>query len=282
MPEPHDSASNTVERNGPSPDGGQIGALVMALAVAGAVALFSSDAPIGVPGYGPGAAIAREPTALAATGSGGSARPGAATGGNVEADMGAAATGSGDTPSRAAVRPLTAAALLAGTETAAATAVTGTVSVTAIDTAAVADVTATPPVTATRASDAAWAQLNSLAPLPPPSSPDLPLGLAADQPPFFSLARPFGTGLEDRASRYYPYGTTGGGEYLLHHGVDIGNPIGTPVLVVADGIVEYAGSDDRASDVMWGPQPDFYGQLEVVRHDNLPRVEGQANSTLYG
>jgi murein DD-endopeptidase MepM/ murein hydrolase activator NlpD len=96
--------------------------------------------------------------------------------------------------------------------------------------------------------------------------------------PFFSYRRPFSTRHAIEASRYYPYGTTGlGDEYLLHHGIDIGNPMGAEVLAVADGLVEYAGDDVSR---LWGPQADFYGNLVVLRHADL--VEGQPLYSLYG
>jgi len=67
-----------------------------------------------------------------------------------------------------------------------------------------------------------------------------------------------------QASRFYPYGTTASGRYFLHHGVDMGNPIGTAVLAVASGTVIVAGSDQAR---VYGLKPDFYGQLVVVRLD---------------
>ncbi len=102
-------------------------------------------------------------------------------------------------------------------------------------------------------------------------------GVVYPQPPYFSLPRPFSSPHEVRASSYYPFGTTAGGNYLMHHGVDIGNPIGTPVLAIAKGIVAYAGSD---KDDKWGLFPDFYGNLVVVRHE-LEIADGQLHS-LYG
>ncbi len=97
-------------------------------------------------------------------------------------------------------------------------------------------------------------------------------GLMTPMPPFLTLRRPFDPPSEDRPSRTYPYGTTGGGAYLLHHGVDIGNPLGTTVVAVADGEVVYAGADEE---VAWGPEPDFYGLLVVLKH------ELSATDTLY-
>lgn len=106
--------------------------------------------------------------------------------------------------------------------------------------------------------------------------------LAGDGPilasaPFFSWRRPFDNGLEILPSRYYPYGTTANGQYLLHHGVDIGNPMGSPVLAVADGTVIYAGSDER---VRWGPETSFYGRLVVIEHPRA--LAGRSLYTLYG
>lgn len=80
-----------------------------------------------------------------------------------------------------------------------------------------------------------------------------------------------------QASRFYPYGTTAGGRYFLHHGVDLGNPSGTPVLAVASGTVIVAGSDQVE---VYGLKPDFYGQLVVVQLDR--ELHGQPVFVLYG
>ncbi len=96
------------------------------------------------------------------------------------------------------------------------------------------------------------------------ATPTVPAnGLVKPGPPFLAFRRPFDPPHEDRPSRSYPYGTTGGGAYLLHHGVDIGNPTGTLVLAAGDGRVVYAGSD---AEITWGPEPDFYGLLVVLEH----------------
>jgi murein DD-endopeptidase MepM/ murein hydrolase activator NlpD len=91
------------------------------------------------------------------------------------------------------------------------------------------------------------------------------------------LARPFSPEHDIFPSSYYPYGTTAGGQYLLHHGVDIGNPTGTPVWAIASGRVVYAGSD---FDEPWGPYTDFYGNLVVIRHD--VQLNGAPVHSLYG
>jgi len=91
------------------------------------------------------------------------------------------------------------------------------------------------------------------------------------------LARPFLPEANDWASPHYPYGSTADGEYLVHHGVDFGNPERTPVLAAGAGTVFYAGDDKEA---LFGPQPNFYGQLVIVTMDE--RYHGQPVFTLYG
>lgn len=80
-----------------------------------------------------------------------------------------------------------------------------------------------------------------------------------------------------QTSRFYPYGTTANGRYFLHHGVDIENPSGTPVLAVASGTVIVAGSDQVE---VYGLKPDFYGQLVVVQLDG--EFHEQPVFVLYG
>jgi hypothetical protein len=98
-------------------------------------------------------------------------------------------------------------------------------------------------------------------------------------PPYFSLRRPFDPPLDVRPSRYYPYGTTAGGAYLLHHGVDMGNPMGADILAVDAGDVVYAGEDLQGG---WGPDPDFYGRLVVLRHAGAPDGGPDPIYSLYG
>lgn len=63
----------------------------------------------------------------------------------------------------------------------------------------------------------------------------------------------------------------------MHHGVDIPNPQGTPVLAVAPAVVIFAGSDAH---VAFGPYLDFYGQLVILRLDEPYRE--QPLYVLYG
>lgn len=96
------------------------------------------------------------------------------------------------------------------------------------------------------------------------------------------LARPFPRDPSDRirdyASRSYPYGTTAGGQFQTHHGLDFQNTLGTSILAVASGTVVYAGDDKT---IQFGPKNDFYGNLVVIEHDFLAQ-DGRKVYTLYG
>ncbi len=80
------------------------------------------------------------------------------------------------------------------------------------------------------------------------------------------LERPIGEGFRRVSDRTYPYASTGGGEFDLHHGVELLNSFGTPVLAAQDGEVVVAGRDDVAK---LGPYNGFYGQVVVLRHPGL-------------
>lgn len=75
------------------------------------------------------------------------------------------------------------------------------------------------------------------------------------------LERPLGPEHNQQPSQFYPYASTGGGDYLLHHGVDIQNEMGTPVLAVADGKVVVAGDDSVEA---YGRTTNFYGRLVII------------------
>ena len=95
--------------------------------------------------------------------------------------------------------------------------------------------------------------------------------------PHLWLERPLPPEANDWVSTYYPYGSTAGGTYLVHHGVDLTNPHGTPVLAVGSGMVLYAGDD---SDRAFGPRLDFYGRMVILLMDR--KSHGQSVFTLYG
>lgn len=73
------------------------------------------------------------------------------------------------------------------------------------------------------------------------------------------------------AAPSYQFGSTGGGRYRPHHGMDIANTFGTPVRAATTGEVVHAGLDDP--DVL-GPYPNFYGNAVVIRLDRRLTVAG--------
>ena len=78
--------------------------------------------------------------------------------------------------------------------------------------------------------------------------------------------------------RVYPYGGTNGGRLQVHHGVDLVNPLGTPIHAAGDGTVVYAGDDLTTR---FAPINDYYGNLVVIQH-NFLSPEGLPVFTLYG
>jgi murein DD-endopeptidase MepM/ murein hydrolase activator NlpD len=107
---------------------------------------------------------------------------------------------------------------------------------------------------------------------PPP--PD-PASQIADH---YRLFRPIGQNNVNYADRTYPYGGNSGGALQVHHGIDLANGVGTPILAAGDGVVYYAGSD---LSTLFGPTPDYYGNLVVIQH-NFNSPEGQPVFSLYG
>ena len=80
----------------------------------------------------------------------------------------------------------------------------------------------------------------------------------------FWFRRPFTDTYTTWGSSYYPFGTNNRGQYLWHHGIDIQNPMGIPILAVGDGVVVRAGPDDE---IPFGPSLNFFGQAVLIRHD---------------
>ncbi len=80
----------------------------------------------------------------------------------------------------------------------------------------------------------------------------------------FWFTRPFTNTYTTWGSSYYPFGTNNRGQYLWHHGIDIQNPMGAPILAVGDGVVVRAGPDDE---IPFGPSLNFFGQAVLIRHD---------------
>lgn len=74
----------------------------------------------------------------------------------------------------------------------------------------------------------------------------------------------------------YRFGSTQEGLREVHHGVEFGNPTGTPVVAAADGKVIIAGDDAL---VILGLNQNFYGKVVVIEH-HLIGIE-QTVFTLY-
>jgi murein DD-endopeptidase MepM/ murein hydrolase activator NlpD len=93
------------------------------------------------------------------------------------------------------------------------------------------------------------------------SSLDLPDPTQAED--HFWFTRPFTGTYATWGSPYYPFGTNNRGQYLWHHGIDIQNPMQSPILAVGDGTVVREGPDDV---VPFGPSLNFFGQAVLIRH----------------
>lgn len=70
--------------------------------------------------------------------------------------------------------------------------------------------------------------------------------------------------------RFYLYGTTGRGEYEVHHGQEFVNPLGTTVVAVADGTIVVAGPDNlpqcgAGGNEICGRRPDYYGNVIILK-----------------
>jgi murein DD-endopeptidase MepM/ murein hydrolase activator NlpD len=93
----------------------------------------------------------------------------------------------------------------------------------------------------------------------------------------FWLTKPLPGGGRLLYTDWFPYGYDGGGRYLLHNGLDMGEPLGTPVLAVADGTVLVAGDDLYE---LYGWRCDWYGHLVVI--ELADKWEGKPVYVLYG
>jgi len=127
------------------------------------------------------------------------------------------------------------------------------------------------PYTVTATATLAGTPTPTLTPSPTPtpvprtilaSSLDLPDPTQAED--HFWFTRPFSDTYSTWGSSYYPFGTNNRGQYLWHHGVDIQNPMGVPILAVGDGVILRAGPDDE---IPFGPSLNFFGQAVLIRHD---------------
>ncbi|MDE0609746.1 MAG: peptidoglycan DD-metalloendopeptidase family protein [Anaerolineaceae bacterium] len=94
----------------------------------------------------------------------------------------------------------------------------------------------------------------------------------------YVLERPIAAGAINWVDRTYPYGSTAGNRFPLHHGVEFVNARHTEVLAAASGSVYFAGDDSVRQ---FGPTTRYYGNLVVLQHDRRT-PQGQALFTLYG
>jgi murein DD-endopeptidase MepM/ murein hydrolase activator NlpD len=86
-------------------------------------------------------------------------------------------------------------------------------------------------------------------------------GSAKGWAPWF--ARPIAAGDNDRPDQTYRWGSTMGGSFQAHQGIEFNNPDGTPVHAIGDGTVVYAGRAEA-------------GALTVgIRHDTMLTVGAQ-------
>lgn len=113
-------------------------------------------------------------------------------------------------------------------------------------------------------------------PTPPSAGPGRLWSTFTPRPPadsdHFWVGNPFAGFASNRfASPSYQFGSTAGNRYRPHHGVDISNPMGTPVRSGVEGVVVHAGLDDP--DVL-GPYPNFYGKAVVILLDRRLPVAG--------
>lgn len=98
----------------------------------------------------------------------------------------------------------------------------------------------------------------------------------------FWISRPFLPSARNQlASPNYQFGSTAYGRYRIHHGLDLSNPAGTPILAAVTGEVIHAGVDDP---VLLAPFTNFYGKSVVIRLDRrLPVAGGELDVfLLYG
>lgn len=68
----------------------------------------------------------------------------------------------------------------------------------------------------------------------------------------------------DQVDASYRFGSTQDKQRDPHHGVELLNPFGTPVLAAGDGRIVVAGDD---KETRYSLYPNYYGNLVVIQHD---------------
>ncbi len=110
--------------------------------------------------------------------------------------------------------------------------------------------------------------------------PAMPVPLSRDPlgRDHYLFARPIDSNATDYGLFYYPYGTGElplGGVSRVHHGIDLSNPIGTPVRASGPGTVLFSSVDEQ--DLY--PSSAGYGIVIVIEHDFV--WDGNILWTLY-
>jgi len=91
------------------------------------------------------------------------------------------------------------------------------------------------------------------------------------------LERPISVNFRNIIDPSYPYASTRNQTLDPHHGVELINSSGTPVLAAQIGEVVYATADDLT---LLGPYTGFYGNVIILQHPGL--YQGRDVFTLYG
>jgi murein DD-endopeptidase MepM/ murein hydrolase activator NlpD len=78
------------------------------------------------------------------------------------------------------------------------------------------------------------------------------------------LSRPIALPANDQVDTSYRFGSTQNGLRDPHHGVELLNRGGTPVLAAADGFVLVAGNDQE---IRYSPYLNYYGNLVIIQHE---------------
>lgn len=130
---------------------------------------------------------------------------------------------------------------------------------------------ASPPITGTARPRPTTTRTPTKTPKPSPTLEPTNTPISIYQ--HFILNRPVPPGASGQVPSWvYLYGSTENGALEVHHGEEFVNPIGTPLLAVADGTVVVAGDDSKPrcgadGTKVCGAYVNFYGNLVVLRLD---------------
>jgi murein DD-endopeptidase MepM/ murein hydrolase activator NlpD len=103
-----------------------------------------------------------------------------------------------------------------------------------------------------------------------------PVPFALNPHEHFLFVRPIAVNMSNWLETDYRYGYIFPGEDMVHTGIDISAPIGTPIFAAASGTVTWAGHNFVEKS---GTFPDPYGLAVVIRHDF--GFDGRRITTIY-